>query len=76
MPAFRITGTFQMGRDRQRFTKEVAAKDEKAARHILLSDMGSKHGITRPNIQVKTVVPLKPEEITNPVVKHRVGGAK
>jgi len=76
MPAFKISGTFRMGEFWQRFTKEIAAKDENDARDAILSDLGSKHRIRRSLVRVKTIVALKPEEITDEVVRHKTGGGK
>ena len=61
-----------MGGEWQRFTKEVAAEGEEDARHILLSDIGSKHRLTRAKIRLKTITTITAEEITNPVVRHQV----
>src|SRR5947208_3243977 len=47
MKAFRISGRFRMGRAWQPFAKELAAKDEVAAREKLLSILGSQHGVPR-----------------------------
>jgi ribosomal protein L20A (L18A) len=45
-------------------------------RKKVLSTFGSRHRVVRKNIILKELVPLKEEEITDPVVKHQVGGAK
>jgi len=65
-----------MGDTWQRFAKEVAAKNEEGARHTILSDLGSKHRLARRLIQVKAVTPLKPEEVTDAVVRYRIGAAQ
>jgi len=65
-----------MGDAWQRFTREVAAKDETDARHTLLSDLGSKHRIPRKLVRMKTVAAIRPDEVTDDVVRHRLGGAK
>jgi len=73
MKGFQIKGTFNMAGEWTRFTKEVAADDEAGAREALFSDLGSRHGVTRRAIQIKTVVPVKAEDLTNLVVRYRVG---
>jgi large subunit ribosomal protein LX len=73
MPAYRVTGTFRNGEEWQRFTKEVAAASEEDARQHILSDIGSKHGLARRDVRLKTVTTITAEEITNPIVRHKVG---
>jgi len=68
--AYRINGKFLMGEDWQRFTKEVIAPNEKKAREILLSDMGSKHRVKRRSIDIKEVVEIPSDEIENLVAKY------
>jgi large subunit ribosomal protein LX len=81
MKAFRAIGAYRVKKgeyrnDLQEFKVEVAAKDEKAAAEKIVSSFGSRHRVGRKNIMIKELVPLKEEEITDPVVKHQVGGAK
>ncbi len=81
MKAFRAIGAYRVKKgeyrnDLQEFKVEVAAKDEKAAAEKIVSSFGSRHRVVRRNIMIKELVPLKEEEITDPVVKHQVGGAK
>ncbi len=79
MKAFRVIGAFRV-RDRefrndlQDFKVELAAADEKAAREKLVSNFGSHHRVGREDIVIKEMVLLKNEDITDPVVKHQVGG--
>ena len=58
------------------FNIEVAAKDEADAAHTVISTIGSRHSVTRKYVTVKEIVPLKADEITDPVVKRLVGGAQ
>src|SRR5438046_848212 len=55
MKAFRISGRFRMGRAWQPFAKELAAKDEAAAREKLLSILGSQHGVPRKYVTLAAV---------------------
>ena len=72
MKAFKITGTFQMGRDKQDFTKEIAAADKDAATEKILSDLGSKHNVKRYQIDIADIKPLKNDEITDLAVAYTV----
>ena len=70
--AYRIDGDFQMGRVRQTFSIEMIGADEAAARQALLADMGSRHGVPRRLVTIKTVKALKAGDITDPIVRHRL----
>ncbi len=81
MKAFRAVGAYRIKKgeyrnDLQDFRIEVAAKDEKEAAEKVMSTFGSRHRVVRKDIIVRELVPLKDEEITDPVVKHQVGGGK
>ncbi len=74
MKVFRVTGTFEMGRQRhQPFTKEVAADDEDRAREVLLSDLGSKHGTPRRRVVIASVVEVPPDQVTDPLARAKAG---
>ena len=74
MKVYRVTGTFEMGRERhQPFAKEIAADDEERAREILLSDLGSKHGTTRRRITIASVVEVPADQITDPLARAKAG---
>lgn len=81
MKAFRAVGAYRIKKgeyrnDLQNFTIEVAADDERSAAEKVVSTFGSRHRVVRKDVIIKELVPLKGEEITDPVVKHQVGGAK
>jgi len=73
MKAFKVTGSFRMGRKPNPFAKEVAAKDKKAAEEIILSDLGSKHKVKRYDISIDKVTELKPDEISDVAVSFKIG---
>jgi ribosomal protein L20A (L18A) len=80
MKAFRAIGAFRVKEgeyrdDLQPFKVEVAAENEKAAREKVLSNFGSQHRAIRKDITINEIMPLKNEEITDPVVRYQVGGA-
>lgn len=75
MRAFRVIGSFKISKRRwQDFNIEVAAEDESAATQKVLSDFGSHHRVNRRNIHIKEIAPLSPESVSNPIVKHLIGG--
>ncbi len=74
MKAFRIRGTFRMGRNRQSFTQEVAAETQEEAVQRVLSELGSRHRVKRPDIAVEEVVEVPREEVENSVVIYRLSG--
>lgn len=73
MKAFRVTGSFKMGRMFQNFSKEVISKDKKEAEEITLSDLGSKHKVKRYQITIKDIKELKPDEVTDTIISYKLG---
>jgi large subunit ribosomal protein LX len=73
MKAFKVTGSFRMGRKNQPFSKEVIAGDKKGASEMILSELGSKHKVKRYDIKVTEVVELKPDDVTDSIVSHKLG---
>ncbi len=77
MKAFKASGSYKVSKfDRQKFTLEVAAESEDGAKHKIVSDFGSKHKLSRKDIHIDEIAPIKNEDITDPVVKYLVGGHK
>lgn len=74
MKAFKVTGSFRMGRGKQVFTKEVACEKKDDATEIIFSDLGSRHKVKRYDIMIDTVEEIKPEEVANSVVAFKAGG--
>jgi len=68
--AFRISGRFRMGRNWQPFSKELAAKDEAAAREKLLSLLGSQHGVPRKYVTIATVAEVPKDQVEDHAVKY------
>lgn len=70
MKAFKITGSFRMGRNKnQPFTKEVLANNKNQAKEKLYSDLGSKHKIKRNFIDIVNIQEISVEEVENPLIK-------
>lgn len=72
MQAFRITGTFHMGRDWTTFSMEVAANDEAAAREKAVSTIGSRHRANRREIKIEKTEAIQADQITDAVVRRIV----
>lgn len=68
--AFQIEGDFQMGRIRQHFVQQVAAKDEAAARDHVLASLGSRHGVNRRQVAIASVKTITGDAITDPATLH------
>ncbi len=72
MKAFKVTGTFRNRPGMQAFSKEVAAKDKDAAVEVVMSVLGSKHRAKRTEVKVESVVEIKKDDVTDPIVIHRI----
>ena len=72
--AFTIEGDFEMGRIRQHFKVEIAAADEDTAREYTLTNLGSRHGVSRRQISIGSITPLAAGDVTNPIVARQIQG--
>ena len=72
MKAFKVTGSFRMGRGPSPFAKEVAAMDKKAAEEVVLSDLGSKHKVKRYDITIDKVTEMKPDDVADLSVRFKL----
>ncbi len=70
MKAYKAAGSFKMGRNWQRFSKELIADDEGSAREKAFSVIGSKHGTKRTNIKIKSIEEMSPDEVEDLVVRN------
>jgi large subunit ribosomal protein LX len=71
MKPFRLTGHFQMGNNKQQtFVKQFAAPDEETVRERLYSELGSRHGVTRRQIEITKVEVIGNDEDLDPIVRH------
>lgn len=74
MKAFRIVGEIEVKKRRwQKFSKEISADDEAGAREKILSDLGSRHRRKRRSVKIASVSELSADEISDPIIKHRLG---
>ena len=76
MKAFRVIGTFLMKNRWQNFVKEVAAEDAAQAKQKVLSDLGSKHRVSRRMIKVEKLEEIPADKVEDHVVRWRIGGKK
>lgn len=77
MKAFEVSGQFMISHKKwQPFAMEVAAADENAAKERTLALLGSRHKVKRKCVQIGGVKSLKPEEVTDLLVKHLLGAEK
>jgi len=74
MKAYQIDGEIEVGkRDWQKFSKEIAAGDEKKAKEKILCDLGSRQGMKRRSIKIKSVTEIPSGKVVDSVVKHQIG---
>ncbi len=69
MKVFRAKGTFRMGRQWTRFTKEIMEENDERAREKVLSILGSKHRVMRTNIDIKEITEISPDEVEDTVIQ-------
>ena len=67
---YRVKGTFVMGDDYHEFTKEYKATCEANVEEKIFSNFGSKHGINRNQISIKSIEEIAPEDVLDPIVKE------
>ena len=80
MKAYKAVGSFTISKQNymkreQPFSIELAANDEADAAHKIISTIGSRHSVTRRQVTLREIVPLKDDEVTDLVVKKLIGDA-
>ena len=74
MKAFRVIGEIEVKkRCWQKFSKEIAADDEKSARSKILADLGSRHKRKQRSIRIEAVQELQTGDVTNHVLRYQLG---
>ncbi len=74
MKAFKINGEIEVDkRDWQKFSKEIAAEDEAKAREKLICDLGSRQGMKRRSINIKSVEEVPKDKVVDHVVRYQIG---
>ncbi|MFO8110007.1 MAG: 50S ribosomal protein L18Ae [Thermoplasmata archaeon] len=69
MKAYKVTGSFKMGRVWQKFSKEFTGESEDIVREKTLSVIGSKHRTKRTNININSIDEMDAEEVQDLVVR-------
>ena len=67
---YRVKGTFVMGDEFHKFTKEYKATCEDDVKEKIFARFGSKHGINRNQISIKSIEEIAPEDVQDPIVKE------
>ena len=67
---YRVKGTFLMGDEYHKFTKEYKATSEHNVEEKIYARFGSKHGINRNQISIKSIEEIAPEDVLDPIVKE------
>ena len=67
---YRVKGTFVMGDEYHDFTKEYKATCEENVVEKIYARFGSKHGINRNQISIKSIEEIAPEDVLDPIVKE------
>ncbi len=70
---WRATGEYTKKNRKFRFTKELLGEKEAHVRERILSELGSRHRVSRKYIAIKEVKELKPEEVTNLDLRRILG---
>jgi ribosomal protein L20A (L18A) len=70
---YRVTGSYRTVHHDQPFSKEVVAKDEKAAKEHFFSLFGSRHGVPRRLIKFTACKEVAPDQVEDAVVRHTAG---
>ena len=68
MKVYRVKGTFKMGRQWQKFTKDVMEESVDGANEKILSIIGSKHKTLRTNIKIDDISEVNLDKVDNPVI--------
>jgi len=66
---FRVKGNFMMGEKSQPFTRELKAIKKEDVYEKIYSEFGSKHGIGRNKIYIKSIEEISPDEVQDPILK-------
>jgi|Deesub1362A_J573_1020465.scaffolds.fasta_scaffold11255_2 large subunit ribosomal protein LX len=72
MKAFRISGMMWVPSEGRwaKFTKDLVAENDEEAVEKTYSIIGSKHGLKRRQIEIKSVEEIAPEDSEDPVVLY------
>jgi large subunit ribosomal protein LX len=70
---WRASGEYTKKNKKFRFTRELLGDKENHVREKILSELGSRHRVSRKYITISEVKELKPEEVTNLDLRRILG---
>lgn len=70
--AYRIEGDFQMGRRRQNFSLECAADGPELAKDRIYTQLGSRHGVSRREVQIASVTAISGDDIRSAIIRRKL----
>ena len=70
MKAYRVKGTAPFGSQRQGFTFDIPAQDDKQASERVYSTLGSRHNINRRKINIDSVAEIDPRTSKDSQIIH------
>jgi large subunit ribosomal protein LX len=70
---WRASGEYRKKNRKFRFTRELLGDKENHVREKILSELGSRHRVSRKYITISEVKELKPEEVTNLDLRRILG---
>ena len=73
MKAFEVNGTMDINKNKQVFSIQIAAENTESARMHIFSELGSRHRLKRPKIDIAEIKELKGDDVTDKIVWHKVG---
>ncbi len=62
---WRAKGAYKKNKRTFTFSRELLAEKDTHAREKILSELGSRHGVKRRDIDIAEIKEIKPEEVTN-----------
>ena len=69
MKDYRAKGNFRSGKHNQPFSVDIVAEDEESAKHLIFSNFGSRHRVSRRFVNIENIEEINPSESEAPVVK-------
>ena len=67
---YRVKGTFVMGDEYHKFTKEYKATCENDIKEKVYQRFGSKHAINRNQISIDSIEQISADDVVDPIVKE------
>jgi len=71
MQAYRVTGIAPFGKQRQKFSIDIPAKNVEEATHLAYSILGSRHKTKRRKIEISSVNKINPKDSSEPRIQSQ-----